>query len=798
MKKRYIKNKQRQSTKLFFLLNVFISVYAYSSPTIETNTKNDEKYAIPENPAIYLEVVLNGVDCGIFPFNQNQDQLLATKDTLNKIGLVVNTNTDRNASIDILKIDSVVAIYNESAQTLTLKTEMRNTKLPVKFLTNRDSDIYPATGDFGGIVNYDFYAGHAQGGQNYGSLFNELRIFSNASVLSNTSISSFDTSNKQKNETIRLDTKFTHSWQDKLLTLRLGDGVTSPLSWTRSIRYGGIHLGSDFELNPNIVKSPLTEFIGSTTVPSSVDLFINGVQQFNADVPPGPFAINVAPGINGYGTARLVQTDALGQTQEVEIPIFSAPDLLKAKLWDWGIDLGQPRTDYGLKSFAYDNNLITSSFSRYGLSDDLTIENQLETAPNFIKTVAGFIMKPFSVLGVLSGYYAHSYQGDINGQQWGLGYNWNNQRFTLGAFALQSNETYRDLASLYDGSVLKKSNRAFFGFDANRLGNFSFGYINQGDFSNSNTEIVNATWGISLYNNVNLSVIGSRELSDSQSQSIYISLSASLDNRISLSSNIKPSKTGTEFMLSASQSRNSDGGLSWGVSATQTNDPNTPNSYLVDSELNYQGKYGLVGLRADSNNNLFTTLSGSVLLMGGHVFLSRKLSDAFALVSTDSIPNVPILLENKVFGTTDSTGLLVVEPLYAYQKNKISFDSLAVPLNYKLDKIDAFPVPPNKAGVLVPFSIRPSHAALFKLIDQKGLALPAGSEVFVVGQEGSYVVGFDGAVYIEDLRETQTIEVHLPKEPGMYDAQVCYATVNYPNNAPKESVLAEISCRPNT
>ena len=793
-----LKTKQSQLIKIFLLANILITKYAYSSgntPDVDDNNKTNEKYVLPEHPLVYLDVVLNGVACGIFPFDKRQDELFVTEETLKKIGLVFDATN--NKPIDILKMASVVAIYNQSMQTLTLTTDMRNTKLPVKVLTNRDSVIYPATGGFGGLMNYELYAGHVQDGKNYGNLFNELRFFSNAAVLSNTAISNFDTADKQNNETIRLDTKFAYSWQDKLLTLRLGDGVTSSIAWTRAIRYGGLHLGNDFELNPNLVKSPLTEFIGSTTVPSNVDLFINGVKQFNADVPPGPFAINVAPGINGYGMARLVQTDALGQSQEIEIPLFATPDLLKSKLWDWGIDLGQARSDYGLKSFNYDNNLITSSFSRYGLSDDLTIENQLETAPNFIKTGAGFIMKPFSILGVLSGHYAYSYQGDTKGEQWGLGYNWNNQKVTMGASTLQGTDGYRDLASLYDGSVLSLSNRAFFGFDAYQFGNFTFTYINQIDSINNNTEIVNAAWGVSLYKNVNLSVIASRELSSAQSQSIYMSLSASLDNRISLSTNIKPSKEGTEFVLSASQGMGSDGGLSWGLSTTQAKDANSATNYLVDGELNYQGKYGLAGLRADSSGNLFTTLSGSVLLMGGHAFISRKLTDAFALVSTDGIPNVPILLENKAFGLTDSSGLLVVTPLYAYQENKISFDSLAVPFNYKLGKTDAFPVPPNKAGVFVPFSIQPSQSAVFKLIDEKGVVLPAGSSVVISGQpQQSYTVGFDGAVYIEGLSATQTLEVSLPKELGMYDAQVCYATVNYPNKLGKDSALPETLCRP--
>jgi outer membrane usher protein len=740
---------------------------------------------------LYLDITLNGVPRGLLPVEQQGDALLITPAIGHKIGLKLNeSDTER---IDLLTMADVTANYDQAMQTLSLTTAMANTTLPTTYLSNRDSTVYAASGDNGALFNYELYTGHSADGQYSASLLNEFRFFSHASTFSNTAITSIDSMAQGHAETIRLDTTFTHSWQDPLITLKAGDNITRPLTWSRAIRYGGLHIGHDFELNPNMIRSPLTEFVGSTTVPSNVDLLINGINQFNADIPPGPFTINIAPSINGYGVARMVTTDLLGQTQEIELPLFATPDMLQPGLWDWGFDIGKARMDYGVRSFNYDAAIITNSVSRYGLHDRLTLENQIETAPDFIKTGIGFLAQPWSTWGKVSGSYAYSQRDKTVGNQWSLGYRWNNSTFSFGAFTLQSNDTYHDLASLYDANTLMRSNRAFVGFNTERFGHVALSYLDQktrqtasdpaANLDAENLKIVNASWGLSLPKNITLNVSASQHLADDRHQNIFITLNKTLDNRVHLFADMSPS-----FKVGASQGSDSSTGLDWAVTAAEE-------TATMEGKVNYRGNYGAIGLQADNKHNVFANASGSALFMGGHAFLSPSLSESFALVSTNGIPNVPIHLENQLVGHTDASGLLVVTPLHAYQKNKITFDGLAIPAHYQLGDVTAYPVPTRQAGILVPFAIEPLQAALFQIVDETNQALPLGSTVFVFGESQPYTMGFDGFVYIDHLKESQTIEVHLPKEAGMYEAAKCQASITY---TPKTALgqTPTIICQP--
>ena len=76
--------------------------------------------------------------------------------------------------------------------------------------------------------------------------------------------------------------------QDTMRTLRLGDTITSSLDWSRSIRIAGVQWGRNFSLRPDLVTFPVAAISASSVVPSSIALYINGVQQYSSNVPAGP------------------------------------------------------------------------------------------------------------------------------------------------------------------------------------------------------------------------------------------------------------------------------------------------------------------------------------------------------------------------------------------------------------------------------------------------------------------------------------------------------------------------------
>ena len=84
----------------------------------------------------------------------------------------------------------------------------------------------------------------------------------------------------------------------------MGDTLTDALSWSRATRIGGIQIGSNFALQPYQITTPMPALLGSATLPSQVDLYINGMRQYSGQVPAGPFQLNTIPNIKALATRR--------------------------------------------------------------------------------------------------------------------------------------------------------------------------------------------------------------------------------------------------------------------------------------------------------------------------------------------------------------------------------------------------------------------------------------------------------------------------------------------------------------
>src|SRR6202021_1988287 len=90
---------------------------------------------------------------------------------------------------------------------------------------------------------------------------------------------------------LRLDSAFTYSDPDALLTARAGDVISGGLAWTRPIRLGGLQLQRDFTLRADLATQPVPVISGSAAVPSTVDVFLNNIKAFSQNIGTGPYQI---------------------------------------------------------------------------------------------------------------------------------------------------------------------------------------------------------------------------------------------------------------------------------------------------------------------------------------------------------------------------------------------------------------------------------------------------------------------------------------------------------------------------
>src|SRR5690606_16424285 len=218
-----------------------------------------------------------------------------------------------------------------------------------------------------------------------------------------------------------------------------------------------------------------------------------------------------------------------------------------------------------------------------------------------------------------------------------------------------------------------------------------------------------------------------------------------------------------------------DGGTGWRLQARGGDD--AAGGLAEGTWIGATSRYGLGIARFDGSEYAYASASGAVVLMGGHAFTARRIDDAFAVVSTDGVPGVPVMLENRLVGETNADGMLLVTPLNAWQRNRLSIDPMDLPADLRLGAVEATATPRDRSGTRVRFPITPVRAAVIVLHDAAGQPLPVGSLVRIPGHpEVPAVVGYDGETYLDALRARTRLLVSTPLGR-------CVVDVEYPSGS---------------
>ncbi len=709
---------------------------------------------------LYLEVTLNQAPRGLLPFTELQGRLMASPATLRQLGF--SARGEEPVALDLLS--GVVVRYDAGLQTLSLDVPLEQLSLPTTRL-ERPADTAPAAAASpGALLNYDVYGSHTEGGGNL-ALTTELRLFGlGRGVFESSALlrTYQDPEDRQwRGESVRLDTAWRLDFPDTAVTLTVGDFYSGFVDWSRPVRMGGVQVGRNYGLQPYRVLTPTPTFLGEAVVPSNVELYVDGLRQYNGEVPVGPFQLAAQPGISGTGNAQVVITDAFGRMQTLDFAFYGAQQLLAKGLSDWSAGVGRMRRDYGIRSFGYESPVIGSATWRHGASDSFTAEAHLEGGGGVLNGGAGGWWL-LGGAGVLNAAYAHSRMDGLQGGQYSLGYSWNNRRLNLNLLTRRTHGDYRDLGALQNALPPDISEQATVGINLERAGSLSASYLRLRYPDGDDNRYASLFWSRSFGERWSAYLSFNQNLSDSDDRSAYLSVSAALGrNR---QSSVSAQRNGERMTYVADLSQpvpgdGSQGGVGWRVQARGGDDGAGGLAEL--GWLNRVGRYALGYSRQGDFDYGYANASGSLVWMGGHLFAAREVTDAFALVSTDGHPGIPVRLENRLIGSTDRNGLLLVTSLLSWQRNRLSIDTLDLPADMRADRVDAWVTPRQSAGLGVDFGLRRTLAWSVVLQDAAGLPLPVGSTVLLPGGRTA-TVGYDGETYLEDVALPADLQVQLP------------------------------------
>lgn len=704
---------------------------------------------------LYLDIVLDGrLVRPLVRFRRADDgRLWVDPAELAAIGLQLPAGlaADADGLIALDAIPGLQAQYDQPMQRITLypTTDLRQTQhlgyqRPGPVTVHRDQGV---------VLDWDAYARSYAGDQSL-SLGTGARWFGRFGSLSVNGVSR--TGDGGSDAYRRLDTTWRYSDPEHLWTWSAGDLVSGGLGWTRPVRLGGVQWRRDFGVRPDLVTYPVPQFGADATVPSSIELYVNNVRQHRAQVEPGPFVLSDFPRVVGAGEAVVVITDALGRSTQTSVALYVDYQRLARGLSDFSLEAGLLRRGFGVTSDDYGDHVVASASWRRGVSDDFTVELHGEAGHDLRQGGAGFAWSPLGRYGVLSASYAHSARGRAagplpgspSGDQHAVGYQWYGQHVGFDLYAQRASAGYRDLGTLDGGSPpLRAQDRASAWLGVPR-GSLSLTWLRYRDLA----EIPSRTLSLGLSQGfTRFSLAASAFDDDRAGRGLSLTLSVPLGPVHAGSLTTEHRRGATDVTARVRSDVPYAGGWGWEAQARDSGDGQLAARWRGDTaEL----AFGVDRL-ADRTGG-FAQGNGSVVLMDGQAFASRRIGDAFAVVSTNGVADVPILYENRVAGHSNADGYLLLTQLRGWQRNRIAIDPDALPANLEVPPIERLVTPADHSGVRVHFGLEPIRTSTVVLHDAGGAPVAPGTRV--QRADGSdAIVGFDGELWLERHVDGETL-----------------------------------------
>jgi len=612
----------------------------------------------------------------------------------------------------------------------------------------------PSLASPGGTLNYDVFASHTKGKTTTNGLL-ELGGFGSWGT-AQTGILAKDLNGQAS--AIRMDTTWTRDQPMQLASLRFGDAISGTSSWGGAVRFGGAQWATNFSVQPGFVTFPLPGISGEAALPSTVDLYVDSALRMRRQVPSGPFSIEDLPVPNGRGDARLVIRDILGREQIITQPFDTNSQLLKQGLHDYSYEVGFVRRNFGIDSNNYGRPVAVGTH-RLGITEQFTGEVHGELLGHQ-QTVGlgGVLMLPAA--GVLSGSFAASHSDRGVGGLLGLGFRRQSRSFSFGMNTQFASQRFVKLGMQPEELAPRQISQAFVSLATTDYGSFSARYTQQAFRDQEDKTIVSGSYAREIGSLGNLSMSVMRFLSGNSETVFSLNFSMLLGNRTS--ANISTSAKSGREQAQLQLGRNVPAGSGVGYRLIA----GAGDSDVRQAELNLQnqvGSYTFGAAQASGQTAFRGSASGGVAFLGGDTFLSRRITDSFAVVQVPDYSDVGIYADNQLVARTDADGSALLPRLRPYQKNTVRIEQADLPLDAQIDAVQLDAVPYFRSGLLLKFPVKRSRGALLTVVLENGEPLPAGAQAQIIGdsvdENDIFPAGMGGELYLTGLAASNQLRV---------------------------------------
>ena len=531
---------------------------------------------------------------------------------------------------------------------------------------------------------------------------------------------------------------------ETLRSASIGDIQSQPEGLVAPTMLGGLRIARDPTLNAARPIYAVPTLGGVALSPSSVQAVINGGSREPEEILPGGFDY-LNPGlVNGRNSAQFILRDKFGRETVIDRSLYFSSDTLRQGLSRWEVNMGLVRKSTG---DTYKTPAVSASFAR-GLSDRFTLHGGLEATKERKNAYAGFTT--YGPLGQISGSYGQSESPKGKGAAWQAEYRFNTKGFAFGASHTDQSDTWWDLSQEASGQGPYKASSLFVAKPITKSlsASLSASQFTQGDRRDKRAELrldystERSSLSASLAKSsrdTTLGLIYRRRFGPAQRSSMGFEAQKSGERSLMAlrGSTRRETPSGQLFIDGyAGQSQ----GMRFGSLAATLDAP----TFDAGLRLETMGK----------NAVLSGSYSSGIWIGEGVREHVKSQSQGVGVVKVPGVEGVPVYLENRLLGTTNKRGTLVIGPLRHLEPNMVRIDERFLPIGYEVGSTE-FPAVPNRGHVAM-IEFKPaSTSALLVRVTMNGQDVPLGS--VVKGTEA--VVGLDGELYFESPEAGKTYEI---------------------------------------
>ena len=733
-----------------FVAGVLIVLVSVSVPSHATPASHDQR--------ALLELIVDQVDKGTVLSIVRDNEIFASVPDLEQAGVKLSTGPretiDGTVFVPLSTLAPGVTFqFDEENLVLRLTVNPQSLKTNAVDLTatSRPSGlVYSETAS--AFINYAFSATEL----NSPTGFTEQGLSIDGGLLDNQI--SYD-----GNRLTRTSSSLIFDNRRALTRLTFGDAVVADGLLAGATNVLGVDYSKNFSIDPYLITFPLQTLAGTTSVPSTAYVYVNGQLMRTIQLQPGPFNLQNVPVSSGNNNTKVIIRNAFGQEQQLQAPFYLGINQLKEGLSQYNFDFGVARAQsyYGFGD--YQNPAGLASY-RYGFTDWLTAGGFM-AMDGPTKSGGGELSLSLPYIGQVGLTGAVSQSGGTHGWAANAQYVYQASNFSFGGDYLRESSQYAALG--LNPSDDRTSNR-YDAFASTRL----FGT----DISVNYTHLEDRDTGpqsqtsLQFTRSIGKCCFFSFELGQ------FRAPDAPVDNTVLVSLTI-PFGTRSNANLSAERSQNSwtetaqlqrslptDEGFGYALQLQKNT--NT----LQAGQVAYQAPFGLYQVEAQhagGQTTEFANISGGLVYIDGRVFPTRAVQQSYILANVPGVKGATVDLYNNPIGKTNAQGQLLVPNLLPYYGNQVSIDPNTIPIDYDIKSTTFDVAPPYRGGAIVTFPIQHIQAVegeMEVIVAGKPVAL-SGDIFTITAGDNDYTspLGANGAFYFENLPS------------GRYPADVLYA-----------------------